>query len=414
MSERVLVLGDDSRAFLAVVRSLGRRGLEVHAAPADPAEPALASRYIVATHRLPTYALAPGAWEAALRRLIDDWDYRLIVPCGDSSLVQLHHHAGALDRARLALPNEEAFDAFTDKDRTRALAQRLGIPIADGRALAPDETAFDLRARYGLPLLLKPSRSYRIGDAADKRSARILRSAAGLERALAAGEGADCIVESYVPGEGVGVSVVGRAGRIVLAYQHRRLHQSSETGISTSRVAEPVDPQLLGEVEALAGAVALDGVAMFEFRCDRESGRHVLLEVNPRFWGSLPLALAAGADFPAILYDQVTGRAPGPRAGYRAGVVKRDFTGEYERRVDLSETAPSPLAKARWALAAVAVLLWRRGAADSWAADDPAPFRAERRQLAKRILWAALKRLSLPRPSRARQAEAAAGAPARL
>ena len=44
----MLLLGDDLRAFLAIARSLGRRGVEVHAAPSDFSSSALKSRYIAA------------------------------------------------------------------------------------------------------------------------------------------------------------------------------------------------------------------------------------------------------------------------------------------------------------------------------------------------------------------------------
>ena len=70
---RVLVLGSDTRSFLAVVRSLGRAGIEVHVAwcPADA--PALGSRYVHTVHSLPPYEvdrlcdLLRAAEEAAAR-----------------------------------------------------------------------------------------------------------------------------------------------------------------------------------------------------------------------------------------------------------------------------------------------------------------------------------------------------------
>jgi hypothetical protein len=52
---------------------------------------------------------------------------------------------------------------------------------------------------------------------------------------------------------------------------------------------------------------------MVEFRVDDASGRHWLLEINGRFWGSLPLAVHAGADFPAALAELLLlGREPAP------------------------------------------------------------------------------------------------------
>lgn len=44
---KVLVLGHDTGAFLAVIRSLGRGGVEVHVAWHDRQGPASRSRYIL-------------------------------------------------------------------------------------------------------------------------------------------------------------------------------------------------------------------------------------------------------------------------------------------------------------------------------------------------------------------------------
>jgi hypothetical protein len=137
-------------------------------------------------------------------------------------------------------------------------------------------------------------------------------------------------------------------------------------------VSEPVDPALLAAVEPLAKAARLDGVAMFEFRVDRRRGRHVLLEVNPRFWGSLPLAVAAGADFPALWWDLAVHGREGAGA-YRAGVAKADLTGEFDRVVDRFEAAGglARLRAARPGWPTAARLLVAPQGADSWAADDP-------------------------------------------
>ncbi|MGZ8284465.1 MAG: carboxylate--amine ligase [Allosphingosinicella sp.] len=394
MPERVLLLGDDLRAFLAIARSLGRRGVEVHAAPSDFSSPALKSRYIAAAHRLPPYPLDPKAWEAALARLIADHGFRKVVPTSDSGLFMLRHHAEALGRERIGIANEAALEVFSDKANTRALAARHGVDVARGRVLGSGETADNLVDALGLPLVLKPRASYALGDIATKRSARMVRDRAELDRQLRSGAWDGCVAESFFPGIGVGLSVLAREGRILLAYQHRRLHESSETGASTRRVSEPADPALLAAVQPLAEAVRLDGVAMFEFRVDRGSGRQVLLEVNPRFWGSLPLAVAAGADFPALWWDLAI-HDRGGRGAYQAGILKADLTGEFDRLVDRFEasTGVARLRAAAAGLTTAATLLLARGKADSWAADDPEPWREERRTLAFRARRALRKRL---------------------
>lgn len=394
MPERVLLLGDDLRAFLAIARSLGRRGVEVHAAPSDFSSSALRSRYIAAVHRLPPHPLDGRAWEEALAKLIAAHDFRKVVPTSDSGLFMLRHHAEALGRERIAIANPEALEIFSDKANTRALAARHGIAVAKGLVVDGETDPAAVAAALGLPLVLKPRASYALGDVRTKRSAIIVREMGDLEAQLGSGAWEGCVAESFFAGIGVGVSVLAREGRVLFAYQHRRLRESSETGASTRRVSEPVDSALLAAVEPLAAAARLDGVAMFEFRVDRHAGRHILLEVNPRFWGSLPLAVAAGADFPALWWDLAVHGREG-RGAYAGGVEKADLTGEFDRVVDRFE-ASSGLGRLRAAAAGLATtigLLVNRRKGDSWAPDDPEPWLQERRELARRLSDALRKRL---------------------
>lgn len=388
LTNRVLVLADDMGVFLAVVRSLGRSGIEVHVALADRHAPGLASRYVSAVHVLPPYHRDPDAWVASLRALIEAHGYRLILPCNDSRLLMLHHHADRIGRHILAIPNEEAFATFTDKAATRDAAEKLGIKIAPGRLLRQGEQAEHLAGELGLPLVLKPCRTYAVGDRQEKTIARILRTHAQLQEALGSIEHGSWLAESFVPGEGVGVSVLARRGEVLLAWQHRRLHVAAETAGSTARVGERADPQLLAVTQALARATNFSGVAMFEFRVDCCSGRYALLEVNPRFWGSLPLAVAAGADFPAMLWDVLTGAEPQLQAQRPNLIAKRNLSGEFNRLASAVADARDVAARVH-AVAALLVFLPTllvRSRFDSWAADDPVPYQVERRQILAR-LW---------------------------
>src|SRR3954469_3510476 len=91
--DRVLVFGDDMRVFLAVVRSLGRAGKEVHAAPFNWHSPALKSKYISAVHHLPRYSDGAAAWRAAVLDLLQHQSFDLIVPCcDDRSVLPFHIH----------------------------------------------------------------------------------------------------------------------------------------------------------------------------------------------------------------------------------------------------------------------------------------------------------------------------------
>ncbi len=403
---RALVIGDDTRSFLAVVRSLGRSGWEVDAAPYDHAAPALSSRYLSRVHRIAPYSLSADRWVERLRSLAAERAYDLIVPCDDRALIPLARHAEAFAPIRLAIPNGQAVAVFFDKIATRGLAASLGLATAPGRPLGDGETAAGLVRDFGLPLALKPRSSYVLGQAGAKSSVRIVRTGPEVEAALAdIRDPADWLVEGFFHGEGCGLSVLADRGRIAMAFQHRRLAEASESGGSSVRTGEAVEARFMDAAAAMARATELHGVAMFEFRRDRGTGRAILLEVNCRFWGSLPLAVASGADFPAaaaLLHAR--GELP-PPSPHRPGVVMRDLGGEYNRMITAASDRGSRGARIVAAAAGFAALapafLSGRGY-DSHAPDDPAPYRRERAGLARHIAQAFAKRLAPPAFRRAR------------
>jgi predicted ATP-grasp superfamily ATP-dependent carboligase len=80
------------------------------------------------------------------------------------------------------------------------------------------------------------------------------------------------------------------------------------------------DPELLGSAIRLLKALDWYGVAMVEFKVDPRDNVPKLMEINPRFWGSLELANAAGVNFPWLLYQTAMGRLPEPTFDYSVGV----------------------------------------------------------------------------------------------
>ena len=56
----------------------------------------------------------------------------------------------------------------------------------------------------------------------------------------------------------------------------------------------------------LLNSLKWNGVAMVEFRIDKNTSIPKLMEINPRFWGSLETAIFAGVDFPYLVFKLIT------------------------------------------------------------------------------------------------------------
>ena len=386
---KVLVLGRDSRAFLAVVRSLGRGGLEVHATGPGIDSAPKRSRYLHRVHDLPPYRERDSSWLAAFAGLLAREGFDLVIPCTDTTLAALHIHRRELEpHGRLALLDDRTYELLTDKGLSAAAARAAGIPVprevvvADGGAPPPP---------LGWPLVLKPRTSYDHANPSSRQEVRKVYREEDYARMLAQQlRGGPVLVQENVPGRGVGVELLLHRGDPLLTFQHVRVHEPLQGGGSSYRKSVPVSSDLLAASLALLRPLAYTGVAMVEFKLDAPSGRFFFMEVNPRFWGSLPLALAAGVDFPLALYRLlVKGQVPSPQR-YRASLFARNLTLDLEwqranLRADQSDptlaTRP-PRLVLRDTLTNVVML---RERVDTFTLDDPAPAIEEVRRILGRL-----------------------------
>ena len=389
-ARKALVLGDDTRSFLSVVRSLGRAGIEVHVAWFDPGVPALRSRYVARAHEIPAFAPGENDWQHALAALMRREGFDLVIPCDDQRGLPLAAHRSELERwGRIWCPAPEALEVLGDKHKTTELARSLGLPVPR-EAIVSDRTRLDaLRDDFTPPLILKPPSSYTLPNVETRQQVRRADTweAADLllEEMLADGPVA---LQEFCRGVGIGVELLLSEGAPLLAFQHVRLHEPLHGGGSSYRRGDPVSTDLFDAALKLLGTLRYTGVAMVEFKRDPVTGRSVLLEVNARFWGSLPLALASGADFPLALFQLlVEGRteiATPPRPGLCARNLRADARWHLTNfRADRSDPTLNSRPWPGVIRETCASLLTGRERSDTFTLDDPAPGFAEAGELVR-------------------------------
>jgi protein-tyrosine-phosphatase len=132
--------------------------------------------------------------------------------------------------------------------------------------------------------------------------------------------------QEFVSGHGVGVEMLYRHGKPVWYFCHERLHEGSGQpglgGGSSYRQSIPANQELLRHAVAFLDALEWHGVAMVEYKVAKD-GRFWLMEINPRLWGSLALAIDAGVDFPYALLCLATGREVAAQPAYKIGYRTR-------------------------------------------------------------------------------------------
>lgn len=331
-TRRVLVLGSDIRAFLSVIRSLGRRNIDVEIAWCPQASPARRSRYVSAVHELPAYSADDTSWLTALVELLKSRHFDLVIPADDQTTLPTQAHRTELERyAAFYLLSPGAFETTMSKRQTHELADALGIPRPRQQFVSTPAELEAAARQLGFPLVLKPETSFTADDLRTRRTHLKLRDQSELAGATPR---LPAVAEDHYPGDGMGVSLLASEGAVLVAFQHRREHEPLLGGGSTYRSSVALDRHLLDACSRLVAELRYTGVAMVEFKVDDETGRWVLIEMNGRFWGSLPLALAAGVDFPYYLYELlVDGRREFP-TDYPTGVYCRNFSLDFSWTID--------------------------------------------------------------------------------
>ncbi|MEQ9061251.1 MAG: carboxylate--amine ligase [Gammaproteobacteria bacterium] len=283
--------------------------------------------------------------EEALVRQLDDMGRQLgcrwVMTIGESDILMLQRRAGDLRAVKPIIPDTISFHKVLDKSVTFAEARKIGIRVPRSWSVASLEQLALLRAELPFPLVLKWSNPH---DVAAKLQAaglpldkyRYVYSFKELVEYLARFEsvGQMPLIQEFCGGTGLGQMVFMYQGQPVQRFQHARLLEMPPEG-GVSAVCRSLAPDLHAGLMAksieLLRRLEWSGPAMVEYRYDAASGQACLMEVNGRFWGSMPLAYHANAEFAWLAYQVGTGAVPEHPTPYRVGIQCRYAAPEIKR-----------------------------------------------------------------------------------
>jgi predicted ATP-grasp superfamily ATP-dependent carboligase len=349
-----IVLDGNQRSALAVVRSLGSRGVPVHVADSVPRSLAASSRFCTSDRAYPNAAERPDEFVEWLEEAGRRHPQAVLLPMTDLTVPLVLQAGARLQALRTALPALEAYEAVSDKYQLYKLAQELGIKAPATLILTRGNLPSipDLPMSY--PAVVKPRRSAtRVASGILKRPVRYAATPAELKRIAEAellDDEDELLVQEYVSGFGAGVFALYDRGESLFYFAHRRLREKPPSGgISVLCESAPLSADAVATARRLLDSLRWHGVAMVEFKIDA-AGQSWLIEINARFWGSLQLAVDCGADFPWFLYQIASGGRPPIPEQYRVGDRLRWWLGDLDNlyaRLRDSRWTPTALHKAR-------------------------------------------------------------------
>jgi predicted ATP-grasp superfamily ATP-dependent carboligase len=393
----VLVTDAGRGSAIAIIRSLGRQGWPVIAADAATTSAGRYSRYAVGRLTYPPPETAPHEFVQAMFESVRRLNVDLIIPVTDPALLPLAAARSRFDGlCELAIPSDAALAAVTNKTETLELAGRLGVPIPRTAVVKSVDDAVQAAQSFSWPIVLKPqtSRLCLPGRAIEHLAVTYAENEASLVKQIdRLAPRCPVLLQEYCPGEGHGVELLLHEGRPLAVFQHRRMREVPvHGGPSALRESVPVNPILYEHSRALLAELRWTGLAMVEFKV---GPRGVwLMEINGRVWGSLPLAVHAGMDFPARLVemlllgpdDEDDGKLPHStyRVGVRAQNLELELKWIFSVLTRRSRTPFLPMPRWRESIAALAQLFHPAYKHDILSLRDPLPGLVELARIIRR------------------------------
>lgn len=370
-----VVIGGDYQG-LGIVRSLGRRGVDVVVID-DERSISRHSRYATAAIRVQELRdeqqTVHTLLELGERHGLDGW---VVFPTREETVAALSRYREQLTaRFRVPTPPWDVVKWAWDKRNTYEIAAELGI--ATPRTWRVSSVRELQEIDGDPPFAIKPAIKERFLYATGAKAWRADTRAELHERFQAAAElvGAEeVIVQELIPGSGetqLGYCAFFRDGRSSASMVVRRLRQHPPLfGRASTFVQTIEDPELEEMSQRFLRRIGYYGLVELEYKRDARDGQTKLLDVNARTWGYHSLGQRAGVDFPYLLYaDQLSRPVPD---GLRAppGV-------SWIRLATDVPTAVLELARGALQWRAYARSLRQADIESVFSSDDPAPGLAE-------------------------------------
>ncbi|REL33821.1 hypothetical protein DYD21_10475 [Rhodohalobacter sp. SW132] len=127
------------------------------------------------------------------------------------------------------------------------------------------------------------------------------------------------VIQEYILGHGVGYYGLYKNGECIYDYTHRRIHEYPVTGGSSTFAVSTNNKELKKIGRKILTSLEWNGVAMIEFK-ETAEGELVLMEINPKFWGSYALSEKIGLSIAWDYYNLAKGKKVETKE-YKSGIA---------------------------------------------------------------------------------------------
>jgi len=323
----VIVTNAKNRIAYNITRSLSLRGIKVHTA--DFVSPAMtfASRYSAGNFTYPSPFSEQQAFIDCIIERCLSLKADVLIPVFEETFLMAKHKEELRKHVKIVLPDYQKILLAHNKNQWSSIAKELDIPVPKNYSSLELQNDEQLLEDFRFPVLIKPHQGG--GGWAIKQFDTLGALKSLLKDSLFSGLPWDrFFIQEKIQGETFCVAMLFRQGQYRAKSTYKQLREFPvNAGQATLResirlpAAEEYFQKLLEHLE-------WDGICQADFIVEKHTGIPYLIDINPRFWGSLAQGIASGVDFPFLLYRIAMEGDIAPVESFREGVRSRWLGGD--------------------------------------------------------------------------------------
>jgi len=330
----IITFARDRRA-LAAARSLGEKGIDVISS--DSIYPAMTffSRYSKRYFIYPSYRLNSTGFIISLERQVIKNKPDVLMPMDEETFLISYFKDRFTKNTNVPIYDYEYLMKANDKEYLLKFAENLGIRIPQTYAPKTLTEIQKISKKVEYPAVVKLNKGLGSkGLTYVYNEDELIKKYKEVIKEFTLNNADYPLIQEYIPGVGYGVEMLFNHGELRAKFTHKRIREFPiNGGPSTARISVR-HQRMEKDAEKLLKELDWHGVAMVEFKLDQRNNKPVLMEINPRFWGSLNQAICSGVDFPYLLYQMAVEGDVKPVFNYKTGVRTRWFLGDARAMVD--------------------------------------------------------------------------------